>query len=184
MANQLNCTGTVDFLIDTGYYGFLTTDDVREDVFFHLADVDSMSTVKEGDSIRFSYAQAEKGPRVIDMEKTITEPADQPNQETPPSSPNQLPGEITFYNETGGYGFISTDSVEDDVFFHSKDHSIGSIEEGRYVLFEYEQAEKGPRATDVRYMNSGDTANEETAIHSDNTDRKDEATKIFDPDNQ
>ena len=48
-------------------------------------------------------------------------------------------GEVDFFNDTGGYGFISTDDADEDVFFHMEE--VG----GRDI----EEADKGPRASNV-----------------------------------
>jgi CspA family cold shock protein len=58
-------------------------------------------------------------------------------------------GKVDFFNDTGGYGFISTDDSEEDVFFHMEDIGGPDIQEGEEIEFEIEQAEKGPRATNV-----------------------------------
>jgi CspA family cold shock protein len=185
MKTQWGCTGAVDFFNDTGNYGFITTDAVSEDVFFHLDSCSEISTIQEGDSVRFNYEQAEKGPRVTEMEiiSTNSGTAQETVQSQQPG--DQLPGEISFYNDTGGYGFISTDVVEEDVFFQNDDHAIDDWAEGRYVLFRYEQAEKGPIATDVRYAAGRDSGGGgETALYTSDDDARDETTKLFDPDNQ
>ena len=58
-------------------------------------------------------------------------------------------GTVDFFNDTGGYGFIDTDDADEDVFFHMEDVGGPDLEEGQEVEFDIEQAEKGPRATNV-----------------------------------
>ena len=58
-------------------------------------------------------------------------------------------GEVDFFNDTGGYGFISTDDADEDVFFHMEDVGGPDLEEGQEIEFDIEKAEKGPRATNV-----------------------------------
>ena len=58
-------------------------------------------------------------------------------------------GEVDFFNDTGGYGFISTEDADEDVFFHMEDVGGPDLEEGQEVEFEIEQAEKGPRAKEL-----------------------------------
>ncbi len=58
-------------------------------------------------------------------------------------------GKVDFFNDTGGYGFISTEDADDDVFFHMEDVGGPDLEEGQDITFEIEQAPKGPRATNV-----------------------------------
>ncbi|MHC3437349.1 cold-shock protein [Natrialbaceae archaeon A-gly3] len=58
-------------------------------------------------------------------------------------------GTVDFFNETGGYGFIETDEIDDDVFFHMEDIGGEDLEEGQEVEFEIEQADKGPRAKNL-----------------------------------
>ena len=56
-------------------------------------------------------------------------------------------GKVDFFNDTGGYGFIETE--DEDVFFHMEDVGGPDLEEGQEVEFDIEQADKGPRATNV-----------------------------------
>jgi CspA family cold shock protein len=62
-------------------------------------------------------------------------------------------GTVDFFNDTGGYGFISTDddSVDDDedVFFHMEDVGGPDLEEGQEVEFDIESSPKGPRASNL-----------------------------------
>lgn len=58
-------------------------------------------------------------------------------------------GEVDFFNDTGGYGFIDTDESDEDVFFHMEDIGGPDLEEGQEVEFDIEQADKGPRAKNL-----------------------------------
>ena len=58
-------------------------------------------------------------------------------------------GTVDFFNHTGGYGFISTEDADEDVFFHMEDVGGPDLEEGQDIDFDIEQAPKGPRATNV-----------------------------------
>jgi len=53
-------------------------------------------------------------------------------------------GKVDFFNDTGGYGFISTDDddVDDDedVFFHMEDVGGPDLEEGQEVEFDIESS--------------------------------------------
>lgn len=51
-----------------------------------------------------------------------------------------------------GFGFISREGEEKDLFFHSSDLKnieFNDLKEGDKVTFEVTEGEKGPRATDV-----------------------------------
>ena len=58
-------------------------------------------------------------------------------------------GKVDFFNDTGGYGFISTEDEDDDVFFHMEDVGGPDLEEGQELEFDSESSPKGPRATNV-----------------------------------
>ncbi|MFQ3318525.1 MAG: CspA family cold shock protein [Natronomonas sp.] len=58
-------------------------------------------------------------------------------------------GTVDFFNDTGGYGFIETEDADEDVFFHMEDVGGPDLEEGQEVEFDIEEADKGPRATNL-----------------------------------
>jgi cold shock protein len=58
-------------------------------------------------------------------------------------------GTVDFFNDTGGYGFIDTEDSDEDVFFHMEDIGGPDLEEDTEVEFDIEQADKGPRATNL-----------------------------------
>jgi CspA family cold shock protein len=60
-------------------------------------------------------------------------------------------GKVAFFHDRKGYGFIEReDDSDDDVFFHMEDVGGPDLEEGDEVEFEIEQADKGPRAVNLR----------------------------------
>ena len=58
-------------------------------------------------------------------------------------------GTVKFFNETKGFGFITPDSGEKDIFVHSSALS-GKIRENDKVQFEVESGPKGLNAKNVK----------------------------------
>jgi CspA family cold shock protein len=58
-------------------------------------------------------------------------------------------GTVKFFNESKGFGFITPNDGEKDVFVH-QNNLIDEIREGDTVSFEVEQGQKGPSALNVR----------------------------------
>jgi CspA family cold shock protein len=58
-------------------------------------------------------------------------------------------GTVDFFHSRKGYGFISTDDADDDVFFHMEDVGGPDLQEGEDIEFDIENAPKGPRAKNV-----------------------------------
>lgn len=94
-------------------------------------------------------------------------------------------GTVSQFNERGNYGFITVDEPDDtdaegsdehedkdeDVFFHMADVGGGDLDEGQPVAFEIEQAEKGPRASNLtRLDENGDPVEAEPEGSRDDED--------------
>ncbi len=60
-------------------------------------------------------------------------------------------GTITRYVSDKGFGFIKTDSSDQDVFFH-RDSFEGDPREGQTVEFDLQTSDRGPRAANVRVV--------------------------------
>ena len=61
-----------------------------------------------------------------------------------------MKGTIKLFKRQSNYGFIETDEMDDDVFFHVSEVEEGySPEEGDEVEFDQEDGDKGPKATNV-----------------------------------
>lgn len=63
-------------------------------------------------------------------------------------------GTVKWFNAAKGYGFITPESGEKDVFVHSssiQDRPERGLAEGDRVEFDSEDSTKGPQATKVRF---------------------------------
>ncbi len=60
-------------------------------------------------------------------------------------------GTVKFFNETKGFGFITPESGEKDIFVHSSG-LLGEIRENDKVQFEVENGQKGLNAHNVRVI--------------------------------
>ena len=60
-----------------------------------------------------------------------------------------MQGTVKFFHDQKNYGFIETEEMDDDVFFHVNDLEIEEVEEGMEVEFDTEEGDKGPKAVNV-----------------------------------
>ena len=61
-----------------------------------------------------------------------------------------MKGVVKFFHDQKNYGFIETEEMDDDVFFHQEDMDNElNVEEGTEVEFEQEEGDKGPKAVNV-----------------------------------
>ena len=64
---------------------------------------------------------------------------------------NKIKGTVKFFNDSKGFGFITPDNGDKDVFVHvSKLDSVGgTLQEGQTVMFESVQGRKGQEAENL-----------------------------------
>lgn len=73
---------------------------------------------------------------------------------TPPESKEICQGKVDFFNDTSGYGFIDSPSLDNDVFYHMEDVPGRDIHDGTDIAFAWKETEDGPRATHMRVIDT------------------------------
>ncbi len=63
-----------------------------------------------------------------------------------------MKGTVKFFHDQKNYGFIETDEMDDDVFFHVSELDSDSISEDTEVEFETEEGDRGPKAVNVEQV--------------------------------
>lgn len=64
-------------------------------------------------------------------------------------------GRVKYFNDTKGWGFLSSDDVEQDVYVHYtqiKMEGYKTLKEGQDVTFELTQLDKGFKAQNVNLL--------------------------------
>lgn len=59
-------------------------------------------------------------------------------------------GTVKFFNEAKGFGFITPDDGNKDLFVHSTEIDSGTLNENDKVEFEVGEGQKGPCAIQVK----------------------------------
>ncbi len=71
---------------------------------------------------------------------------------------DRITGTVKWFRPEKGYGFISRDDKQPDVFVHfssiESDGEFRTLDEGQRVEFGVEPGPKGPRATNVKKLSA------------------------------
>ncbi|MBD7919356.1 cold shock domain-containing protein [Cellulomonas sp. Sa3CUA2] len=122
-------------------FGFLNLGDDADDLFVHASEIvgdDSRKVLREGQEVEFEVGEGDRGPQARNVRVTGEYAAD--------ATLGQL-GTVSWYEPGKGYGFITPDSGDAEIFVHSSAVVGGGVlREGQRVAFLVVPGEKGPQA--------------------------------------
>ena len=135
-------------------YGFVKIGDAE--VFLHRSTLDRFGLIRllTGDRVSVSLTTNEHGQVIQDL-LTVNRPV----SPSPPAAAE--PGEdevravVKFFNDLRGYGFVTADELEEDVFVHSRvlnDCGFHSLMQGQKLLVKVDDSGRGPQVQAVRLL--------------------------------
>jgi CspA family cold shock protein len=135
-------------------YGFVRIGD--EEVFLHRSTLDRFGLVRllTGDVVTVSLSTNEHGRVIKDLLSV-----ERPVTPTPPVASEPEEGEVRavvkFFNDLRGYGFVTTDTSDEDVFVHSRvlnDCGFHSLIQGQKLLAKVDSSSRGLQVNSVRLL--------------------------------
>ncbi|QZN85533.1 cold-shock protein [Cellulomonas sp. C5510] len=133
--------GTVRWFDAERGFGFLALGDDAEDLFVHVSEVvgqDGPATLREGQSVEFEVGEGDRGPQARQVRVTGDAAVD---------AALGVLGTVSWYEPAKGYGFLTPDTGDGEIFVHSSAIVGGGvIAEGQRVAFLVVEGEKGPQA--------------------------------------
>ena len=105
-------------------YGFVKIDDAE--VFLHRSTLDRFGLIRllTGDLVTVSLTTNEHGQVIQDL-LTVNRPVSPaPPAATEPDD-DEMRAVVKFFNDLRGYGFVTADDLDEDVFAHSGPKAVG-----------------------------------------------------------
>jgi len=136
-------------------FGFVSPVDGAPDAFLHVSVLHRAGLQELGDQAELicEIGQGPKGPQVMRIVEMLSigvaapEPARQP---MPAGPEEEMSGTVKWFKPDKGFGFITADDSEKDVFVHKsvlRRSGLAVLEAGQRVQMRVQDVEKGREAT-------------------------------------
>ncbi len=133
--------GTVRWFDTDRGFGFIALGPDSPDLYVHASEIisdDAMKLLREGQVVEFEIGEGDRGPQARRVRVTADQAAD---------TPLGVLGTVAWYEPAKGYGFITPDGSDAQVFVHSSAIVGGGvISEGQRAAFLVVDGERGPQA--------------------------------------
>jgi CspA family cold shock protein len=148
----LGVLGTVNWYEPAKGYGFVTPDSGDGEIFVHSSAIVGGGVIAEGQRVAFLVVEGEKGPQADHLLPLGADAASGPGRAA--TKDDGADGTVTWYDAGKGFGFITPDSGDQDVFVHARTLTGGLTElaEGDRVSYRASEGEKGLQAQGVRLV--------------------------------
>lgn len=146
----LGVLGTVSWYEPAKGYGFATPDGGGAEVFVHSSAIVGGGVVSEGQRVAFLVVDGERGPQADHLLPLGAQAAQQA------VASDGADGTVSWYDGDKGFGFITPESGDPDVFVHVRELADGllGLDEGDRVAYDVVMSDKGPQARGVRLARS------------------------------
>ena len=142
--------GTVRWFDPERGFGFLAPQDGSADLFVHASEIlgdGGVRVLREGQSVEFDIGEGERGPQARRVRVT---------GDMAPDTPLGVLGTVAWYEPGKGYGFITVDGGDSEIFVHSSAIVAGGVvAEGQRVAFLVAEGERGLQAEHVLPLGAG-----------------------------
>lgn len=159
-AGAVELRGKVKWFNAVKGYGFLALDSDDSDAFLHVTTLRQAGhdDLKPGATVVCAGVRGPKGwqvMKVIDVDASTAVAA----PPTPPPVPEGIPiGDysaalVKWYNNERGYGFVTRESNEGDIFVHAavlRRHGLESLAPGQKVMVRIAEGQKGLQVVEIR----------------------------------
>jgi CspA family cold shock protein len=151
---SLGVLGTVAWYEPAKGYGFATVDGSDAEIFVHSSAIVGGGVIAEGQRVAFLVVEGEKGPQADHLLPLAAQAVAGGQASGKPAGPDGADGTVTWYDAGKGFGFITPDSGDQDVFVHARALSgdIAELAEGDRVSYRLSEGEKGAQAQGVRLV--------------------------------
>jgi cold shock protein len=143
--------GTVKWFSSEKGFGFVTLQDGAGDAFLHGSVLarGGIGAVTAGDAVTVRVAPGQKGPQVTEVLK-VEAPAAAPHSGGAGAA---VPGTVSWFDAEKGFGFITRDDGQKDVFVHIsalERSGMSSLSGGQRVVVDVAEGRKGPEAARIK----------------------------------
>ena len=135
-------------------YGFVNIESAE--VFLHRSTLHRFGLIRllTGDQVSVSLATNEHSQIIQDL-LTIERPANPAPPSTSEPDEGEMHAVVKFFNNIPGYGFVTAEDLNEDVFVHSRvlnDCGFHSLMQGQKLLIRIDNSGRGPQVQAVRLL--------------------------------
>jgi CspA family cold shock protein len=141
-------TGEISSYSSEGGFGFVETGEVEDGVYFHVKKSNVDFEPREGLTVNIEVEKRPKGFFAVNIKKFDSQVNDalaDALSDGEDSFSGKYEGEIKFFESDKGYGFVTVEDFDEDVFFHIDNIEYDEVEKGETVKVRVEHSNRGPK---------------------------------------